>query len=490
MHDSDRTGASEDQTPEKAHDQAAALKQKLAQLNLTPSSSRPPPSHPILKKPRGPSQSGPRPTARFAGVPDSEEDTEHQSSDSQQTGSGSGSGSGSGGRKKSTSQTGKQPPARSQPPTSKVDRKPGKKFVASKATGKRRPILPRRQSSQSSNGSVTSDTSSKDGKSSTPSQKTRLQEFLSSPNEDSLSQNEGSLRLPEHNEEPVPSVKSLGKQPAKVSSPNKPTIVKTSPQPDLRSGPRPPASKRTSSPLIQGYTVHESTTLIQGYTVHESTSVPRSRLKEEQISAKSAGKRPEAPIRGPTANPLGIHEAPAPVTTVTTVQFTQATAEQSRESNAVEDAGWDEETPKEGTKAKTPPSAPEQAATAPRMARTHSNESKRMSAAEPVPSSVFKSSSVISMSKIAVTGGFDFETPRPRRSDDENLPPLGTLEPDIPKTSVLDSKFSPTPPSQGPALPMARSKSQLMLLLERDKERSVRNRTSSGSWYSKGGGKK
>lgn len=36
---------------------------------LTPSSSRPPPPHPILKKSRGPSASGPRPTARFASPP-------------------------------------------------------------------------------------------------------------------------------------------------------------------------------------------------------------------------------------------------------------------------------------------------------------------------------------------------------------------------------------------------------------------------------------
>ncbi|KAL2122119.1 hypothetical protein VTJ04DRAFT_2574 [Mycothermus thermophilus] len=38
----------------------------------TPSSSRPPPPHPILKKSRGPSSSGPRPTARFASLPKTE----------------------------------------------------------------------------------------------------------------------------------------------------------------------------------------------------------------------------------------------------------------------------------------------------------------------------------------------------------------------------------------------------------------------------------
>ncbi|KAK0628632.1 hypothetical protein B0T17DRAFT_160373 [Bombardia bombarda] len=40
----------------------------------TPSSSRPPPPHPILKKSRGPSASGPRPTARFVLPPPSDEE--------------------------------------------------------------------------------------------------------------------------------------------------------------------------------------------------------------------------------------------------------------------------------------------------------------------------------------------------------------------------------------------------------------------------------
>jgi hypothetical protein len=44
---------------------------------LTPSSSRPPPSHPILKKSRGPSASGPRPTARFASPPTTSEEAIH-----------------------------------------------------------------------------------------------------------------------------------------------------------------------------------------------------------------------------------------------------------------------------------------------------------------------------------------------------------------------------------------------------------------------------
>lgn len=477
MHESDRTGSNEDQDPEITQDQAAALQERLAQANLTPSSSRPPPAHPILKKPRGPSNSGPRPTARFVDVPDSEDETRNQSSDSQQTASGSGSGSGA---SQSGSQTKKQLPPRSKSPATtaaKVDRKPAKKFVASKVTGKRRPVLPRRQSSQSSNGSVTSDTSSRDGKSYTPTPNSQ-QEFLASPLDEHPSEGQGSFRLPTHDEEPVPNVKTLAKLQAKGASPDKPVIVRTSPQPDSRSGSRtrPAAPKRTSSPLIQGYTVQDNS----------ATSAPRNSPKEPQPprSAKSLGKQAEVVTRGRTGNPLGIYTGP---TSTAAVQTTQATADDFSEPNPFE-GHWEEEEkeyPKSAIEAST---SPFHAQDIPRTSRSRSSDSKkRLSAAEPVPSSFFKSPSVVGMSKLAVKGGFDFETPRP--TSDDNVPPLGMLDPDIPKASVLDSKFSPTQPSAAPELPMARSKSQLTLLLELDKERSARNsRTLSGSW-GKGDGK-
>ncbi|CAN8100437.1 unnamed protein product [Discula destructiva] len=468
MHESDRMNSSEKQDPDRSRNQAAELQGRLAQQNLTPSSSRPPPAHPILKKPRGPSNSGPRPTARFADVPDSEDETTLlQSSDSQQTGSGSGSGT-----SKQEPQTKKHAPARSKSPA-KGDRKPAKKFVASKATGKRRPVLPRRQSSQSSNGSMASESSAKDGKASSSSL-TRQPEFLASPNQDYFSEGQESLRLPQHDDDPVPNAKALGKLPAKGSSPTKPTIMRTSPQPDLRSGSKTAAPKRTSSPLVKGY------------TAEENSPAQRMSPAEPRRSAKSAGKQVEVlSPPGQSANPLGIYGASAPVTNMQ--QSSQATTEQSHPPVSPTKGG--REAPKTGVEAQTLPIAQDQPGAAPQMARTRSQESKRMSAAEPVPSSFFKSPSVVGMSKFAVKGGFDFETPKPRPSED-NVPPLGMLDPDIPKASVLDSKFSPTQPSPTPVLPLARSKSQLTLLLERDKERSERNKTSSGSGWHRGDGGK
>lgn len=467
MHESDRTGSSDVQHPEGTQQATASLQEKLAQNNLTPSSSRPPPAHPILKKPRGPSTSGPRPTARFVDVPDSEDDTRQQSSDSVQTGSGSGSGSGT---SQADTPAKKQTPARSKSPAPKGEKKTSKKFVASKVPGKRRPVLPRRQSSQSSAGSVASDTSSRDGKAATTNQASQ-QVFLRSPTEATFSESQGSYRLPTHDEEPVPSSRTLKNNQAAESDPAKPTIVRTSPQPDLRSGTKATASKRTPSPLTRGYNAGEGSPGTSGSSTVKS-----------QQSAKKAGKQPEILGPGRKTNPLGIYDTTGPVATL---QTDQATAEQPILSNR---STRSEEASSTGPESQKPPSPQEHQGTAPRMARTRSNESKRMSV-DPVPSSFFKSPSVVGMSKLAVKGGFDFEVPRPRPSE-EDLPPLGVLDPDIPKASVLDSKFTPTQPTPtaAPAPAMARSKSQLTLLLELDKERSERNRSSSGASF-RGGSK-
>lgn len=442
-------GSSNAQAPEGAQHPTSSLQEKLAQNNLTPSSSRPPPAHPILKKPRGPSTSGPRPTARFVDVPDSEDDARQQSSDSQQAGSGSGA-------SQSDSLTKKQTHARSKSPAPKGEKKAAKKFVASKVTGKRRPVLPRRQSSQSSAGSVASDSSSKDGNAATINQASQ-QDFLRSPTEYTFPEGQESYRLPTHDEEPIPSSRILENHQAIEPSPAKPTIVRTSPQLASRSSSKTRTPKRTPSPLTKGYSAGEG-----------SPGRPDS-TKASQQSAKRAGKQPEILPPGRSANPLGIYDATG---AVTAVQTNQATAEQPSLTNPYEKS---EKASNAGPGSQNPPSSQNHSGTAPRMARTRSNEAKRTSM-EPVPSSFFKSPSVVGMSKLAVKGGFDFEVPRPQPSE-EDLPPLGMLDPDIPKASVLDSKFAPTQPTPTAAPAMARSKSQLTLLLELDKERSERNRS-------------
>jgi hypothetical protein len=125
----DSPGAANEESPQKEPPKA-----------LASSSTKPPPAHPILKKPRGPSSSGPRPTARFVSpagsdVEDEDEETEVDSSTS-------GTANGSSQARPTTSSTAKEKPRKQVGGISK------KKIVAS--SNKRRPAMPRRQSSQSS----------------------------------------------------------------------------------------------------------------------------------------------------------------------------------------------------------------------------------------------------------------------------------------------------------------------------------------------------
>ncbi|TVY48558.1 hypothetical protein LOCC1_G000878 [Lachnellula occidentalis] len=115
--------------------------------------------HPILKKTRGPSTSGPRPTARFVSPHESERETEPDSPTS------------------TNSHVVVQPPS-PDPESIRNGRKssvpPGPKkttgFVASSAAKKKRPVVVRRQSSQNSQSST--DSPHPSGSTQTPSQRT------------------------------------------------------------------------------------------------------------------------------------------------------------------------------------------------------------------------------------------------------------------------------------------------------------------------------
>lgn len=105
--------------------------------NSPSSRSQAPMPHPILKKTRGPSNSGPRPTARFISPHDTEDEASPVTSES------------------TNSHVVVEPPSPMDPRDPQAEKKPsivaGKKkagFVAS--TKKRRPIIVKRQSSQSS----------------------------------------------------------------------------------------------------------------------------------------------------------------------------------------------------------------------------------------------------------------------------------------------------------------------------------------------------
>lgn len=117
--------------------------------NSSSNLSRPPTvmPHPILKKTRGPSNTGPRPTARFVSPHESEQETEPVSSGS-------------------NSHVVVQPPSPVGVEEMKADKKSSattRKKPAFVATKKKRPVMPRRQSSQTSGVSQVSNTSSAAG---------------------------------------------------------------------------------------------------------------------------------------------------------------------------------------------------------------------------------------------------------------------------------------------------------------------------------------
>lgn len=113
---------------------------------MSSSSSRPPPPHPILKKSRGPSTSGRRPTARFVSPHDSEDEVSKEEDSSS-------------GSVAATGMHMRHPPTKSPVKGEKKSTPTGRKFTASSAAKRHsRPVLARRPSSQSS---VLSDASAK-----------------------------------------------------------------------------------------------------------------------------------------------------------------------------------------------------------------------------------------------------------------------------------------------------------------------------------------
>lgn len=420
---------------------------KGAIYGLTPSSSRPPPAHTILKKPRGPSNSGPRPTARFVDVPDSEDETSQQSENNVGP------------------STKKKPDVRASSSSvspAKGDRKPApKKFVASSTTSKRRPVLPRRQSSQSSTGSVTaSDPSPRDAASASRNAP-NLQAPTVNSKDSSPSKRQNGSGLTTHAEDSTSRAKASGKR-SQASGSGRESASASSQDAHAQGGPRKTAPANQPSPSSKGVSVQQT--------------LPRSQSSSgEGPNAKVLGKRPEAaasnlgskaPIlknldSGNYDGSTGMQKSPPrsvpqSMQPATSSANAEDTAEPSRRRSAQEGSSRAHKEQGDMTSSSA----------APKMARSRSNnESKRMS------SGGLKSSSVVGLSNIAVAGGFDFETPKARPADDD-LPPLAAGQPDIRAASVLDSRLTPTQPSPNPPPPLGRSKSQLTLVLERERARS------------------
>lgn len=201
---------------------------------LSSSASKPPPTHPILKKARGPSSSGPRPTARFISPQESAEEDEKESEFPS-----SGSTIATDNRAYITS------------PTKKTFNST-KKFVASTTAAKRRPLLPRRQSSQTSGNTEAgtresgSSAGSKHAGNSTAKQ---VNSQAASASDDSSS----SVPTERPAERPTISAKAAGKRPAvqRRRTSEKKHLTKQEPRPPVAPIRSPPAEPVRAAALTQ-----------------------------------------------------------------------------------------------------------------------------------------------------------------------------------------------------------------------------------------------
>ncbi|KAK3363482.1 hypothetical protein B0T25DRAFT_43651 [Lasiosphaeria hispida] len=404
----------------------------------TPSSSRPPPPHPILKKSRGPSASGPRPTARFVSPPGSDDedirDGEVSSGSTAMTASEMPPPPLPSPAKReeipdaATTPAFVTPVAKAAPvpaptvPTAALPRvemrpppipsparsgksaNPTRRIVASTAASKRRPVIPRRASSQSSTGSETGVREAVTTMAAAARQRTMLNAM-------------------EH-------------------------------------------SGRGSS--------HDSAASSSSQTSQSSGLTMKAVGKR---SAKSSSGRRSAPRTGPSQAD-GQQERPV------AVQPGPSAVPQRRSTWDVKDSV----TPQEVAQSRndsTPCPAPvagfvvDQGATPvpPRIARSISNiespQRLREGGASRLPSQALLATSVVATSTATAQGQFgsDRITPTSTLPEARDIPDDLMLSSRPSSATLLDMQFTPTQPNPTPPIPFGRSKSQLTLLLEREKTR-------------------
>jgi len=350
--------------------------------------------HPILKKCRGDSKSGPRPTARF-NVPESGNEEDEKSKED----SSSGSTSAKGLQMRSASSMTATPP--------KSDKKrtptPTKKFLANTST-KRRPTLPRRPSSQSS---TSSEITAREGPGSAASRHVTTQRTV----------------------EPIAEQGGAGdatvSQVAEVSAPQ--GSAASSKTAGKRTGPRSPTTKRFSqADLAQLGSVGGSTLQKKGQTGAPSAQEKGKGKEQVPMAASSPSTGDSSAVVKPK------------------LQRVQSSDLASKTSKA--------------------PSP---------MTRSHSHLDTRKArdSGRSLPVGLTSGAATTKTSTDPAAGtiiGIDEPYPDlPTRLDEENSDHVQQSS----SSSLLDSRFVPTQPSTAPTLPLGRTKSQLTLLLEKEKER-------------------
>lgn len=388
-----QSNSADDRTPRNGQLTGGSHRQELADnalRSLSSSASKPPPTHPILKKARGPSTTGPRPTARFLSPHDSpDEDAKEPEIPS----------SGSVTATSTVSKTANTPsPAKKRGQHTK-------RFVASTAN-KRRPILPPRRGS--SQNSIHAESSSRETTSSVASSRTPESQRAISPIAEA-NITDTVTASPTCQEKPVLSAKAAGKRPV---LPRRLTAEKKAAK-----------SNGSVSPLLRS-------------AVHD------------QAARELALTQPQSPI-----------------------EMLPPAAELSRPSVSTRSATSPDATRRPSVETTRP-------AIAPSMGRSQSHTGyerfrSSLSGASHTPG--LFTGATASTTNVAAQGTIIDQ------SGLGSLPPIssfhgmdglnGTLVSRGSSTSLLEPRFTPTQPSTSASVPLARTKSQLTLLLEREKER-------------------
>ena len=378
---------------------------ETALRSLSSSASKPPPAHPILKKSRGPSTIGPRPTACFLspqGSPDADTKEPEIPSSSSAT----------------TVATDMKTAATPSPAKKKGHHT--KRFVASSAN-KRRPMLPPRRGSSQTSVTTTGESNSREAPSSVSSSQTV-------------------------------------------------------------------ESQRTISPIVEGVTCG----------ANNEPTPPPTQPAEPVLSAKAAGKRP-APPRRLTSDKKASHKAKgsaSPLLRSAVLEQAAKEPPQSPNQTLIElpEPATEFKIPalpsRSATSSETVPASTvteEKPVTAPAMGRSSSHNGydrfKNNNSGSSYSNGLFTSATA-STTNIAAQGTIIDQ------SGVGSLPPVspiyggddpnGQLMSRGSSASLYEHRFTPTQPSPLASMPLARTKSQLTLLLERQKER-----TGDKSWLKK-----
>lgn len=480
----------------------------------TPSSSRPPPPHPILKKHSAPVP-GPRHTARFASPPRAGEDESEggatmfitkvvpQPSEMPPPPLPST-------RKTETatesSTTMKPPPVPSiqkpEKPTAQVSAAPSsgkaskpvvarKRVMATTKSAKRRPVMPRRTSSQSSTASntqqrmvpATADQSRQTTRSSTveeePFQESPPSVVVASPAStlvNSLAEVPVSapkvaevlipktveISVPKTAEVRVPTAvdqSSRSSQGASASSQDEQTILSAK-----AAGKRPARTTPRSSsggilPVTIGSQERRPLFVSSGFLPARSPSLSRSEQNvpttQEAARRNSVEKKPRhAPVAGFVADQDSGSDTPSPARTRTTRVTKESVVGSPRPPPRVQLFSQR----MSGELSYSSPHA---------MSHRLSGEIPNVQALTEEPTT--------QMSDTTAQGKFDSEVIATSSLVEARDIPDFVSRRSRPSPSLLQEAFSPTPPSTTPTIPFGRSKSQLTLLLAKDNHRKVKD---------------